>query len=100
MNSHCWSDSWIAGFRPGWLEPVIVLQAPLLQPGAAGAVPDHIMRMQLQTLQMQAMSLGVGGGLPGAMPGTSAPLVVRTGQHSAASDGAGSGASTVQTVIC
>lgn len=49
----------------------------MMQPGAAGAVPDHIMRMQLQTLQMQAMSLGVGAGLPGALPGASAPMMVR-----------------------
>jgi hypothetical protein len=52
------------------------MQAPMLQPGGPGAVPDHIMRMQLQTLQMQAMSLGVGGALPGALPGGSTPMMV------------------------
>lgn len=76
------------------------MQAPLLQPGGPGAVPDHIMRMQLQTLQMQAMSLGVGGGLPGAMPGSSAPMMVRTAHHPPASDGASNRVSTVQTVVC
>ena len=58
------------------------------------------MRMQLQTLQMQAMSLGVGGGLPGALPGSSAPMMVRAAEHRSALDGASSGASTVQMVVC
>ena len=48
----------------------------MLAPGSGGPVPDHIMRLQLQTLQMQAMTLGAGGALAGAMPGASAPMMV------------------------
>lgn len=47
----------------------------MMAPGAV-PVPDHIMRMQLQTLQMQAMSLGAGGALGGALPGASGPMMV------------------------
>lgn len=48
----------------------------MMPPGGMGPVPDHIMRMQLQTLQLQAMSLGAGGALAGTLPGASGPMMV------------------------
>ncbi len=48
----------------------------MMPPGGTGPVPDHIMRMQLQTLQLQAMSLGAGAALAGTLPGASGPMMV------------------------